>query len=139
MRKHIVRNAAQALVLCAMLAAMAAAGCRDVTDAPVTPGTGINGTVVQGPLSPVERPGVPNAGPLAGASIRIASPSGLTVAMVTSDGEGHFKVDLAAGTYAVEPLTFEGRALPSPGEAVTATVVAGAYTSITLQYDTGIR
>jgi hypothetical protein len=69
----------------------------------------------------------------------IASPAGKVVATVTTDGQGHFQVVLAPGTYTVFVMGTAG-ALGSGREGlVQATVRAGQTTAVTIALDTGIR
>jgi hypothetical protein len=59
------------------------------------------------------------------------------VARISSNDEGLFQVPLPPGEYTVAP-TPGGDSLPSaPPQAVS--VVAGSFTEIEINYDTGIR
>src|SRR5207302_851443 len=72
--------------------------------------SGIVGTAVVGPISPVERPGAPNNRPLPGAIITVeAAKGGGELGRATADQNGHFKIALAPGAYRIVPLP------PKPG------------------------
>jgi Carboxypeptidase regulatory-like domain len=100
----------------------------------------LHGTVVAGPTCPVERAEDPcPPKPVPGREVKITSPAGKVVAMVTTDGQGHFQVVLAPGNYTVF-VVGTAQALGS-GRAATvqATVRAGLTTAVTIALDTGIR
>ena len=58
-------------VLCVSAVRWPAAGAQEPAAKPPKPPSGIMGTAVVGPISPVERPGVPNTRPLPGAIITV--------------------------------------------------------------------
>lgn len=60
------------------------------------------------------------------------------VTQVTTDDQGIFAIDLAAGAYLVVPLTPPGRILPR-GVPQTVALESGTTTTITVHYDSGIR
>jgi hypothetical protein len=115
--------------------AFSAAACRSSEK----PDSGIRGTAMLGPLSPVSREGETNDKPYADAVIIIRDAAdGREAARTKTAGDGTFSVDLAAGSYTVEGVNPDGTALPyaAPTEV---TVEEGKYTSITVSFDTGIR
>jgi hypothetical protein len=100
--------------------------------------TGVEGVMTIGPTCPVQRidqpcPDRPFAGEV---SVRDGSDS--EVADVHADATGHFRVDLAPGTYQLVPVS-PHPGVPPFGKPQSVAVVAGAYTHVTLQYDSGIR
>ena len=101
------------------------------------PGTGIRGTVSIGPQCPVEQANSPCPNrPFQGKVQATAADGAMTT--TTTDVEGRFTFDVAAGTYDVVALTTNGGGPPT---AIPQTVVVleGAYTSIVLELDSGIR
>jgi hypothetical protein len=60
------------------------------------------------------------------------------VARTHSGADGHFKLDVAPGTYTVVGLTTGSSMLPRPIP-TTVTVTAGSYATVTVEYDSGIR
>lgn len=56
----------------------------------------------------------------------------------TTDGQGRFHVALPPGDYNLDPQRIDDQALPIP-HPQTVTVRGGAFTQVTIQYDTGIR
>jgi hypothetical protein len=101
--------------------------------------SGIDGQALVGPISPVERPGVSNTRPLAGAVISIETADGTVVAKVTADENGRFHIRLAPGRYRLVPLP------PKPGQYFPrgtpqmVVVTSGETTHVTVNYDSGIR
>jgi hypothetical protein len=110
--------------------------------APPPAATGIQGTVMEGPIRPVSQIGVPNDAPLADAVIVAETAGTLSpVTEATSDSNGHFTLNLAPGTYVIVPLAQSGSTFgfPRPPQPQTVTVGTGQMTSVTFEYDTGIR
>jgi Prealbumin-like fold domain len=102
--------------------------------------SGIQGIAVEGPISPVERPGVPNTRPLAGAIITVQpAGGGQEIARQATDANGQFQIALNPGTYLIVPLPPQPGAFLPRGTPQTVTVPAGAFVNVTVQYDTGIR
>lgn len=102
------------------------------------PGAGIQGIVEVGPTCPVERINSPCPPHPLAATVVVRDASGAEVTRFHSGSDGHFRVDLQPGTYAIVGLTTGSSFLPRP-IATTATVVAGTYTTVNVQYDSGIR
>jgi hypothetical protein len=75
--------------------------------------------------------------PLA-ATIVVRDAAGHEVARTHSGSDGHFKVDVAPGTYTVVGLNINSSMLPRP-IATTVTVSSGSYASVIVEYDSGIR
>lgn len=102
--------------------------------------TGIMLTAVRGPICPVEQdPPDPACAPqpVPGAVVVIRDVAGDEVARVTLDAAGFAFLELAAGSYTLEPQPVEGTMAPPGAQSVT--VADGAVVPITLAYDTGIR
>jgi inhibitor of cysteine peptidase len=98
--------------------------------------SGIEGEVWIGPISPVSRPGDPDSEPYS-AVIRIRSISDDRVlAEVTSGEDGRFRITLVPGRYLLEPQ--QGDPLPR-ASTQEVTVVAGQFTHVRIDYDSGIR
>lgn len=102
--------------------------------------SGIRGVAVQGPISPVQRPGQKSTRPLPDAVITVQpAGGGKEVARATADPEGRFKIPLPPGEYRIVPLPpTPGAALPR-GEPRNVTVRANRFEEIEIRYDTGIR
>jgi hypothetical protein len=102
--------------------------------------TGIEGVALVGPIAPVERPGVPNTRPMAGAIITVQpAGGGAEIARVRADSAGRFVLHLTPGRYLIVPLPpRSGQVLPR-GIPETVVVPAGALTSVVVNYDSGIR
>jgi hypothetical protein len=101
--------------------------------------SGINGKVMIGPISPVEKPGEVNEKPYPDAVILVKDSSGnRKIAEVKSDKDGLFNINLAPGTYLLVPQTPKDNILPI-GEQQTVEVMANKFTEVTIHYDSGIR
>ncbi len=104
-------------------------------------GGGISGIVTSGPVCPVERASPDPAcadRPVVGATLIILGSGGGEVARVTTDGAGRFSVDLAPGSYAVEPQPVTGLLGTPPSQDVTVTG-SDPGPVLSFAYDTGIR
>jgi hypothetical protein len=100
------------------------------------------GTVVlralAGPTCPVESdPPDPTCAPrpVAGAAVELWGAADERVAAATTDALGVAVFEVDAGRYRVQPLPVEGVTAPDP----TTVQVGADVTSLTLDYDTGIR
>jgi len=124
-------------ILVAMVIALGGCGPGGPTPAPsVLLDSGIHGFVQLGPTCPVVTRDVPCTTPYVAVLVILDSNDG-EVARVTSGTDGRFEVLLPPGEYTIAP-TPGGDPLPSaPPQAVS--VVAGAFTEIEINYDTGIR
>jgi hypothetical protein len=115
-----------------VISLLCAAGCGAKTPTD----SGVQGQVRIGPLAPVEQQGVPNDAPYA-ATLRIERAADLKVIAETkSDVNGSFHVALAPGRYVLQPVS--GAPLPT-APAREFTVSAGQFTTVRVDYDSGIR
>ena len=102
------------------------------------PGSGIQGTVQAGPTCPVERINSPCPPRPLAATVVVRDGSGSEVSRFHSGADGHFKVELAPGSYTVVGLNVGTGFLPRPIP-TSVTVTPGNYTTINVEYDSGIR
>ncbi len=117
-----------------LLAACGPGGPSAVPSAPLD--SGIRGFVRLGPTCPVETRDVPCTTPYV-AVLVILDLDDREVARISSGADGRFEVLLPPGEYTIAP-TPGGDPLPSaPPQSVS--VVAGSFTAIEINYDTGIR
>ena len=122
-----MRPAAAAIVAVAGAIAACAAGA-------TSPESGLRGTVMRGPITPVCRVDVPCDGP---ARVTLVfSRSGQVRARVRTSAKGRFRVALRPGRYAVRTAERVGM---RPIEPRLVTVPKGRYASVTFHIDTGIR
>ena len=131
-------NRGVACLLAAFLVLATGCGSSDTTtEGGASHGSGIEGTVTVAPTCP--GPSVVNdtrdcTEPLA-ADVRIVDDStGQEAAQTTSDSEGHFRVDLPPGSYAI---TVPGNA--GLAEPVQVTVQSGKYSEADVLIDSGVR
>jgi Carboxypeptidase regulatory-like domain len=101
------------------------------------PGTGVKGIVLLGPSCPVENPASPCPDTPFLGDVQATATDG-TIRSTTTDDRGRFTLDLAPGTYRLVALTASGGGPPT-AEPETVEVLAGSFTEVTLQVDTGIR
>jgi len=119
-----------ALALAAALLLASACGEKTVTD------SGVQGEVRIGPVNPVEQPGVQNDAPYA-AALRIKKASGgKVVAETRSAADGSFRVALPPGDYVLEPVNGDPLPIAEPQDF---TVGPGRFTTVRVDYDSGIR
>jgi len=102
--------------------------------------SGIRGIALAGPVSPVERPGVPNTRPLPGAIITVrAARGGEEIARQHADQNGRFEIALEPGTYLIVPLPPQANASLPRGKTETVEVPVNRFVEVVVKYDTGIR
>lgn len=119
-----------ALALVALLLLTGACGETAVTDG------GVQGEVRIGPVNPVEQPGQQNDAPYA-ATLRIKRASdGKQVAETRSAADGSFHAVLPPDDYILEPVN--GDPLPT-AQPQDFTVTLGRFTTVRVDYDSGIR
>lgn len=100
--------------------------------------SGIFGQVLLGPTCPVERPGIDCADKPYQATLSVLTPSGKRVARFTTNEDGKFRINLAAGDYILHPETLQGQVLPVAADQ-DFSVEAGQFTQLVVSYDSGIR
>jgi hypothetical protein len=102
--------------------------------------SGIRGIVLEGPISPVGRPGVPNTQPLPGAIISVRTADGKReVARLQAGGDGEFQVVLDPGVYLIVPLPPEPAGLYPRSTPQVVHILRGEVLDLTITFDTGIR
>ena len=115
-----------------LLLATIVAGCQS----PYGLSTGLAGTVVRGPVTPVCLVDVPCDAPFA-ATFQVRR-GGVLVATFQSDGKGAFSVGLAPGSYVIVPAA-DAPIIDPASQAKTVAVGADGVTTVQLEFDTGIR
>jgi len=125
-------------ILASITFALAIAACGTPGAPPSSPGTGIQGVVESSPTCPVERINSPCPPRPLAATVVVRDAAGHEAARTKSGADGHFKVDVAPGTYTVVGLNINSSMLPRPIP-TTVTVTAGSYVSVNVEYDSGIR
>ena len=127
---------AQAPFLLALTLLLALTACG--SDALLGPDAaqGIDGLVLSGPQCPVQTLEDPCPDLPLEATIDVRLRDGARVTTVRSDVDGRFRVGLEAGAYTLVPEN--GNPFPTASP-VEVDVAAGAYTEVTVSYDTGIR
>ncbi len=101
--------------------------------------SGIEGTVTIGSTCPVQRLDDPNCNDLAyPAMIHVNTTNGIWVTQFKADAQGKFKVELEPGQYTIDPQTPKEGFLPR-ASSQDVTVVSGAFTTVNIQYDSGLR
>ena len=127
----------RSLLLCVfalvgLVSLLGAAGC----GAKVVTDSGVQGEVRIGPVSPVEQPGVPNDAPYAATLQIVRASDGKVVAETKSGADGSYRVALPPGRYVLQAVN--GEPLPiAPSQEFT--VSAGQFTTVRVDYDSGIR
>jgi len=121
-------------ILCVTVAALGTAGCGAATAPTAT--TGLTGTVERGPIAPVCNANTACSAPFsAGFTV---DRNGVVVAQFRSDNNGHFTVSLSPGMYQVTPDANAPLLAPAT-QVKTVTVLDSGLTTVTLDFDTGIR
>ena len=105
---------------------------------PVPTDSGITGKVMLGPICPVMVEGQECPDQPYQATITVKDLNGREIVQFQTDEEGNFTVPLAPGEYILHPETPQGKPLPFANEQ-RFTVLPGEYTSLIVQYDSGIR
>ena len=101
--------------------------------------SGINGKVMIGPITPVQKEGEVNEKPYSDALIFIMDSTGSSkITEVISDQNGLFKIYIAPGTYLLDPQTPHDQRFPVTGTQIVV-VLENMFTDVTINFDTGIR
>ena len=102
---------------------------------PSESGTGIEGVITVGPIHPgPAREDIPNSAPLANTTFVVENEKG-TVASLTTNNQGRFRVSLAPGHYTISMKERQVRQC-GPFEV---DIVVGKMTKVEWQCDTGMR
>ncbi|HET9848800.1 MAG TPA: hypothetical protein VFR68_09635 [Candidatus Dormibacteraeota bacterium] len=119
-----------------LVMALCLAGCGSLPATSLN--SGIQGMVQVGPTCPVERINSPCPPRPLATTVVVRNSQGNEVKRFHSAGDGSFKVDLAPGSYTLVGLPIGASFLPRPIP-TTATVAGGTYTTVNVEYDSGIR
>ncbi len=103
---------------------------------PTPTDSGIEGQVFIGPTCPVVQIGQECPDQPYQAVLTVLSPEGRKIVQVETDEQGRFKIPLAAGEYILRPES--PNVLPYASEQPFV-VESGAFTQLTVIYDSGIR
>jgi hypothetical protein len=112
---------------------------QQIEEQPVQEGSGVEGRVTIGPACPVMEEGVPCPDRPFQAELTLRYlGSGDVAAVVASDAEGRFRVELPPGLYIVDPgqplLVTDPKAEPD-----TVEVEAGRFAQVVVRFDSGVR
>jgi hypothetical protein len=124
-------------ILIALIALAFAAGCGG-EEPDIPQDSGIAGLVLIGPQCPVVQEDVPCPDEPFEAELRVRGVDGDAVAATRSGPDGRFRIELAPGRYAVEPVT------PNPGAppqaaTVEVEVTPHVFVELTITFDSGLR
>ena len=133
-RLHIVCLVVPAVAIATLLAACGAASS---SGAPTPATSGIDLLTMAGPTCPVQREGQQCEKPIS-ARVVVSTTGGATVTTVQTGADGTAHVGLPPGDYRISAQQ-GGSVLPRPPYPTTVTVTAGSFSSVRLDYDTGIR
>ena len=97
--------------------------------------SGVEGQVSLRPVRSIERKGTPNARPYQ-ARITVLGAGGREVAVIDTDADGRFRIELAPGTYLLRP---ESPGLYPRASEQRVTVRAHRLTRVEIVYDSGLR
>ena len=122
------------MVVAVAAAVLTTAGCGAGT--PPTPTTGLTGTVERGPVTPVCNVNLPCNAPFS-AGFTVTT-NGAVVAHFRSDDAGHFAVMVPPAVYQVIPDA-DAPLLAPTSQVKTVSVQGAGLTSVTLEFDTGLR
>jgi len=102
--------------------------------------SGIKGSVVLAPgCPPIRQPSLckSKVKPFQG-TLLVLKKGALKGLTVTPDKDGHFRISLGSGVYVVRPIQ-PRPGIPPFGKEKIVNVKEGAFTEVTIRYDTGIR
>ena len=103
---------------------------------PTPRGSGIVGQVTIGPVCPVLQQGQECPDQPYQATLTVSGLSGVVIAQVKSDAQGHFRIPLVPGEYILQPESLDGVAFAGDQSFVVET---GRYTQLNVNYDSGLR
>jgi hypothetical protein len=131
----MIGRAIGAVLLVGLLTSGCASTAREVLPAS---DTGVEGTVLFGPLCPVERADSPCPPKPIAAFITVTTAAGATVGTGSSEPNGAFRIALAPGTYRLTARA-PGSGAFGVSKPIDVVVVRGRYTHVDLMVDSGIR
>jgi hypothetical protein len=99
--------------------------------------SGVRGTVLLGPLCPVQRQDSPCPDRPIAAAVTATDASGKVVATAHSGQDGRFSLGLVPGSYVLAAAS--GQGIGGGGKTVDVVVSQGRFAQVTLRVDTGIR
>ena len=102
------------------------------------PETGIEGQVFVGPMCPVMVEGQDCPDQPYQATLTVLTPDGREVTQFQTEDDGSFRFDLPPGEYILHPEPPPDSPLPYASEQPFS-VIAGQYTHLIINYDSGIR
>jgi Carboxypeptidase regulatory-like domain len=123
------------VLACVLALPLLAAGCAS-SGAGGNAAQGVAGTVVLGPMCPVERAESPCPDRPIAATVVVGEPSGRRVASVRSGSDGSFSIPLEPGRYVITTSGTGGMRFAKP---LDVTVRTGTWTRVVVQVDSGIR
>lgn len=112
--------------------------CGSILDSDDSNGSGIEGTVLRGPMCPVVREDEPCPDQPFASSFHVFDAKDKKITTFQSDKQGHFRLVLAAGEYAIVPDESAPILFPK-NQRKTVVVQPNQFTDVTLLFDTGIR
>lgn len=104
----------------------------------VPPNTGVRGSVLIGPTCPVVQFGTDCPDQPYPSELEVQRTDGRVAAHAETDPSGRFEIALPPGDYILVPLSPHPGGLPFASP-LPFTVTQGAWTNLTVQYDSGIR
>jgi len=104
---------------------------------PLDPSTGLDVRVRRGPIKPVQVDSVDNTAPVSNAGVVVFSSLGTPLGQAFTDTTGDAKIPASPGIYQVGVSSCPGaQSIPDP---VSAEVLPGTFTVVSILCDTGIR
>ncbi len=131
----MTKRAALAIVCLGLVATACASSIRE---GPAGSGNGVEGTVLFGPLCPVERADSPCPPKPIAAEITVTTRAGQTVSSGVSSSDGTYRIALSPGTFTLTARA-PGSGAFGVSKPVDVVVVLGRYTHVDLMVDSGIR
>jgi hypothetical protein len=131
--------ASLALTVGAFLAGCAHSAPAGSTSTASLPDSGIQGRTMVDAGSPMVYGRTPSPDrPLSARLTVTGEHDARSVAEATSDADGRFRIPLPPGTYVLHPANLTGSVVPA-ATPMTVTVAPGAFTSVTVSFDSGVR
>ena len=131
----MVRRSILAVLMVGLIATACASSIRE---GPAGSGNGVEGTVLLGPLCPVERADSPCPPKPIAAEITVTTRAGQTVTSGVSGSDGTYRIALSPGNFSLTARA-PGSGAFGVSKPVDVVVVLGRYTHVDLMVDSGIR